>query len=178
MGRQRKWKWREALKKSKLLVVGATTERVTEIVEVGGTSLEQMQQFKYLGCTTHEKGKSTAEVYTRVGMAKAAMTKLFTIWKSKQITFLAKIAPPKICGNIRAVIWRRNWTHSERIEKKVNACETWCYRRMLGIKWTDKRTNESLSSEHGRQYTAWDSRAGKREKDAIVWSCHETSRRP
>ena len=42
--------------KIKLLVVGATIERIDEIVEEGGTTLEQVQRFKYLGCNIHENG--------------------------------------------------------------------------------------------------------------------------
>ena len=77
--------------KSKLLVVGETTERIDEIVQVGGRSLEHMQQFKQLRYTIHENGKSTAEAHTRVDMAKEAMSKLPTICMSKQITFLLKL---------------------------------------------------------------------------------------
>eukprot|EP00794_Sanderia_malayensis_P006629 gene6629-biopygen5401 len=77
--------------KSNVLVVGATSERIDENVEVGGAPLEQVQQFKYLGCTIHENGKSTAEVRIRTGMAKAEMTKLSTIWNSRKITFPVKL---------------------------------------------------------------------------------------
>eukprot|EP00794_Sanderia_malayensis_P014458 gene14458-biopygen11563 len=54
--------------KSNVVVVGATSERIDENVEVGGAPLEQVQQFKYLGCTIHENGKSTAEVRIRTGI--------------------------------------------------------------------------------------------------------------
>ena len=37
------------------------------------------------------------------------------------------------------------WTYNQEIEEKVNACETWCYRRMLGVKLTDKRTKILVS---------------------------------
>ena len=59
----------------KLVVVGATTERTEESVEVYGTLLKQVQQFKYLGCKIHGNGKVKSEVRTRVGTAKATMTK-------------------------------------------------------------------------------------------------------
>ena len=130
--------------KSKLLVVGATTERIDEIVQASGTSL---QQFKYLGCTIHQNGKSSAEVFTRVGMAKAAMTKLSTIWMSVQKIFLVKLRLLRSMVISMLLYGCETWTYNERIEKKVNACEMWCYRRMLGIKWTDERTNESTRQQ-------------------------------
>eukprot|EP00794_Sanderia_malayensis_P013234 gene13234-biopygen10555 len=39
------------------------------------------------------------------------------------------------------------WTYNEEIEKKINACEMWCNKKMLGIKWTDRRANESVRQQ-------------------------------
>ena len=39
------------------------------------------------------------------------------------------------------------WTGNEGMEKKFNSCEIWCYRKMLGIKWTYKRADESIRQQ-------------------------------
>src|SRR6218665_1182179 len=41
------------------------------------------------------------------------------------------------------------WTMTKKIEKKVNACEMWIWRKMQRLSWTEKKTNESVRMEIG-----------------------------
>jgi len=41
-------------------------------------------------------------------------------------------------------VWIRNWTLGENEERVINAFETWCWRKILKIKWTDRITNDEV----------------------------------
>jgi len=50
-----------------------------------------------------------------------------------------------------AVYGSETWTLGKNPEKVINAFETWCWRRMLKIKWTDRITNEEIFSKGERR---------------------------
>ena len=133
--------------KSKLLVVGHTPETIEEQVEVSGGPLEQVRQFKYLGCMIQGNGKSIAEVKIRVAMAKAAMCKLSPLWRSRKVRFRTKLLLVNSIVTSVVLYGCEAWTYNEEIEKKIKALEMWCYRRLLGVKWMDKRTNDSVRQQ-------------------------------
>src|SRR6218665_3077041 len=54
----------------------------------------------------------------------------------------ALIFPTVLCGC-------ETWTMTKKMEKKINACEMWIWRKMQRISWTEKKTNESVHMEIG-----------------------------
>src|SRR6218665_521406 len=44
----------------------------------------------------------------------------------------------------------KTWTKTREMEKKIDACEMWIWRKMLRVSWTEKRTNESILMEIGQ----------------------------
>src|ERR1700733_4733779 len=77
------------------------------------------------------------------------MNGLSKIWKDKHVSVETKKRL------VRALIFPvgmygcESWTKTQRMEKKINACEMWIWRKMLRISWTEKRTNESVRKELG-----------------------------
>ena len=85
--------------------------------------------------------------YTEQVRAKKATMELDTIWKDRGIRKELKM---KL---VKALIWpvitygAEGWTLKKDDERRLEAAEMWCYRRMLQISWTEKRTNKSILNE-------------------------------
>ena len=133
--------------KSKTLVVGKTPETLRSPVKLSGKQLEQAKQFKYLGCNMPDTGRSTNEVKMRAAMAMSSLIKVDKLWKSQKISFGVKLRLLRSIVIPVLLYGCESCTYSEEILKKFNAFECMCYRRLLGISWRDRRTNESVK-EH------------------------------
>ena len=102
---------------------------------------------KYLGSLKESDGSCTKDVTTRIAMAKKKMIDLNNIWKDRGIPIILKI---KL---LKTLIWpvmlygSESWTLRCEENNKINASEMWFYRRLLRVKWTDKRTNNSILVE-------------------------------
>jgi len=67
------------------------------------------------------------------------------------------------------------WTKTRAMEKKIDACEMWIWRRMLRVSWTEKRTNESILMEIGHargDYVA--ETEGSKTEDEVLRPCDES----
>lgn len=103
----------------------------------------------YLGTTITDKGGSTEEIKKRAAIAKTAVSKLTKIWKSRDITKRTKL---RILHTLVFSIFlyaSECCTIKKTDSDKINAFEMYCYRQMLRIPWTAKRTNASIIKELG-----------------------------
>ena len=85
----------------------------------------------------------------RLAMARTAMTQLSKIWADRSITKTTKIRLVKALVFPIATYGCESWTMTSSNTDKINAFELWCWRRMLRINWTMKRTNRSVLREVG-----------------------------
>ncbi len=65
-----------------LMVIGRNHKEIESNIQIDGTSLEQVSEFKYLGCTLTEDGKCTKELRIRLSMTHSALERLGRVWKS------------------------------------------------------------------------------------------------
>ena len=116
-------------------------------IKINGTILENVEHFKYLGSIKASDGTCRKDIVTRIAMAKQRMVQLTNLWKDRSIPTELKM---KI---LKCLVWpimlygSETWTMKRYDEKKVEAAEIWFYRRVLRIKWTDKRTNDNVLQE-------------------------------
>lgn len=102
-----------------------------------------------MGSTINNEGSSVPEIKRRIAKAKDVMTWLQNIWKNRGISFKTK------ARLVRALIFPiflygvEKWTIRERERQRIDAFEMWCWKRMLRIPWTAKRTNVSILSQLG-----------------------------
>ena len=77
------------------------------------------------------------------------MLKLRKVWKDRGISISTKVRL------IRALVFSvvtygcESWTLKKKARAKISSFEYWCWRRLLGISWKDRRTNESITKELG-----------------------------
>ena len=100
-----------------------------------GIKLGTVTSFKYLGAVVSDDG-SKPEVLSRIAQATAALTKLKPIWsKLKQMRSLVISIFLYAC---------ESWTLNAELEKRTQAFEMRCYRRLLNISYMDHVTNEEV----------------------------------
>ena len=75
------------------------------------------------------------------------MTNLDSIFKSRDITLLAKVHLVKATVFPVAMYGRESWTVKKAECQRIDAFELWCWRRLLRVPWTARRSNQSILKE-------------------------------
>ena len=112
-------------------------------IKVKGQKLGTVTSFKYLGAVVSDDG-SKPEVLSRIAQATAALTKLKPIWRDNNISLGSKV---KLMRSLVISIFLyacESWTLTAELEKRMQAFEMRCYRRLLNISYKDHVTNEEV----------------------------------
>ena len=81
------------------------------------------------------------------------MTNLDSILKSRDITLPTKVCPVKAMV-FPVVMYRcERWTIKKAERRRIDAFELWCWRRLLRVPWTAKRSNQSILKEISPEYS-------------------------
>ena len=106
--------------------------------------LKQVKLFIYLGASFNEKGDTIKEVTRRVAISKRANGDMHMIWRNREL-------PIPLKGKlVQLMIWpimsyeSETWIYLKSVQNMINVFERWCYRRMLGISWTEYVINEEV----------------------------------
>ena len=92
-------------------------------------------------------GDCSHEIKRRLLLGRKVMTNLDSIFKSSDITL-----PTKVCL-VKAVVFPvvrygcDSWTVKKTEHRRVDAFELWCWRRLLKVPWTARRSNQSILKE-------------------------------
>ena len=97
-----------------------------------------------LGSKITANGDCSHEIKRRFLLGRKVMTNLDSIFKSRDITLPTKVRlvkpmvfPVVMCG-------RESWTVKKAEHRRIDAFELWCWRRLLGVPWTVRRSNQSI----------------------------------
>ena len=126
--------------KTKIFTTDKTT--LSADIRVNGQILEKVNSFEYLGSLITCDGKCIREIKKRLNIAIVKIKQLQNIWKGTDIT--TKLRFLRACVFPIATYGCETWTIDRSSEKIINAFECKCYRRILRIPWTEKRTNMSI----------------------------------
>ena len=79
------------------------------------------------------------------------MTNLDSILKSRDITLLTKVRLVKVMAFPVVMYGSESWTVKKAECRRIDAFELWCWRRLLRVPWTARRSNQSILKEinHG-----------------------------
>ena len=101
------------------------------------------------------------------------MTNLDSILKSREITLPTKVHLVKAMV-FPVVVYRcESWTVKKAEHRKIDAFELWCWRRLLRVPWTARRSNQSISK--GDQSWAFIGRTDAEAETPILWPPHAKS---
>ena len=80
-------------------------------------------------------------------LGRKAMTKLDSIFKSRDITLLTKVHLVKVTVFPVVMCGCESWTIKKAEHQRTDVFELWCWRRLLRVPWTAKRSNQSILKE-------------------------------
>ena len=113
-------------------------------VFIGQDKIDNVEDFTYLGSSINAQGDMTKEINCRIGKASAAFNQLNKIWSSKKFSLKTKLRFYNT--NVLSTLlygcetWYLKITH----EKKLDAFDSKCLRKILHIKWNDFITNKEV----------------------------------
>ena len=97
-------------------------------------------------------GDCRHEIKRRLLLGRKAMTNLDSILKSRDIT-LPKRSSSQGYGFSSSHVWMWHWTIKKAEHQRIDAFELWCWRRLLRIRWTARRSNQSILEEISPEYS-------------------------
>ena len=99
--------------------------------------------FKYLGAIISNEG-SKPEILSRIAQTTAALSRLKIIWRDKNISLASKVKLMRTLILSTFLYACESWTLTAEIERRIQALEMRCYRRLLNISYKDHVTNEEV----------------------------------
>ena len=103
--------------------------------------------FIFLGSQITADGDHSHEIKTRLLLARKAMTNLDRILKSRDITLPTKVHLAKAMAFPVVMYGCESWTIRKAERQRINAFELRCWRRILRVPWTTRRSNQSILKE-------------------------------
>ena len=115
--------------------------------EIDGETVETVSDFILGGSKITADGDCSHEIKRRLLLGRKVITNLDSLLKSRDITlptnvrlFKATIFPVMMCGC-------ESWAVKKAERWKIDAFELWCWRRLLRVPWTARRSNQSIFKE-------------------------------
>ena len=108
---------------------------------------ETVSDFIFLGSKITADGDCSHEIKRHLLLGKKIMTNLDGILKSRDITLPTKGRLVKAIGFPIVMYGCASWTIKKAEPRRIDALELWCWRRLLRVPWTARRSNESILNE-------------------------------
>ena len=105
-----------------------------------------MADFIFLGSKITADGNCSHEIKRHLVLGRKVMTNLDSILKSRDITLPTKVRLVKAMGFPVVMYGCESWT-VKKAEHRIDAFELWCWRRLLRVPWTARRSNQSILKE-------------------------------
>ena len=98
-------------------------------------------------------GDCSHEIKRRLLLGRKVMTNLDSIFKSRDITLPTKVHLVKAMVFPVLMYGCESWTVKKAERQRIHAFELWCWRRLLRVSWTAKRSNQSILKEISPEYS-------------------------
>ena len=115
--------------------------------------METVRGFIFLGSNITADGDCSHGIKRRLLLGRKAMMKLDSILKSKDITLSRKVRLVKAMVSPVVKYGCESWTIKKAELRKIDAFELWCWRRLLRVPWTARRSNQSILKEISPEYS-------------------------
>ena len=121
--------------------------------QLDGETMETVRDFIYLGSKITTDGDCSHEIKTCLLLGRKVMTNLGSVLKSRDITLPTKICLAKAIVFPVVMYGCESWTIKKTEHRRIDAFELWCWRRLLRVPWTARRSNQSILKEISREYS-------------------------
>ena len=129
------------IQKTKIMASGLVTSW-----QIDGETVETVAEFTFLGSKITKYGDCSHEIRRCLLLGRKVMTNLDSILKSRDITLSTKVHLVKAMVFPVVRYGRESWT-IKKAECRIDAFELWCWRRLLRVPWTARRSNQSFVKE-------------------------------
>ena len=130
------------VQKTKIMASGPTASW-----EIDGETVGTVADFIFLGSEITADGDCSHEIKRRLLLGRKVMTNLDRILKSRDITLSTKVRLVKAMVFPVVVYGCESWTIKKAERRRIDAFERWCWRRLLRVPWTARRSNQSILKE-------------------------------
>ena len=130
------------IQKTKIMASGPITSW-----EIDGETVETVADFILGGCKITSDGDCSHEIKRRLLLGRKVMTNLDSIFKRRDITFPTKVHLVKAMVFPVVIYGCDSWTVKKAERRRIDAFELWCWRRLLRVPWTARRSNHSILKE-------------------------------
>ena len=130
------------IQKTKIMASGPITSW-----QIDAETVETVSDFIFLGSQINADGDCSHEIKRCLLLGRKVMTNLDSILKSRDVTL-----PTKVCL-VKAMVFpvvmyrRESWTVKKAEHRRIDAFELWCWRRLLRVPWTARRSTQSILKE-------------------------------
>ena len=139
---------RLSIQKTKIMASGPITSW-----QIDGETMETMTDFIFSGSKITADGTCNHEIKRSLILGRKAMTNLDIILKSRGTTLLTKVCLVKAMVFPVAMYGWESWTIKKAECQRIDAFELWCWRRLLRVPWSAKRSNQSILKEISPGYS-------------------------
>ena len=103
--------------------------------------------FIFLGSKINADGDCSHEIKRHLILGRKVMTNIDSILKNRDITLPTKVHLVKAMVFLVVMYGYKSWTIKKAEHRRTDAFELWCWRRLLRIPWTARRSNQSILKE-------------------------------
>ena len=121
--------------------------------QINGETVETVASFIFLGSRITADGDCSHEIKRRLLLGRKVMTNLDSILKSRDITLPTKVHLVTATVFLVVMYGCESWTIKKAEHKRIDAFEVWCWRRLLRVPWTARRSNQSILKEISPGYS-------------------------
>ena len=130
------------IQKMKIMASGPITSW-----EIDGETVETVSDFVFLDCKITADGDCSHEIKRHLLLGRKVMTNLDSILKSRDITLSTKVCLVKAMVFPVVMYGCESWTVKKAESRRIDAFGLWCWRRLLKVPWTARRSNQSILKE-------------------------------
>ena len=141
----------KTFKKQKIIKSGPITSW-----QIYGETMETVTDFIFLSSKITADSDNSHEIKRHLLLRRKAMTILDSVLKSNDITLLTKVCTVKAMVFPVVMYGCESWTIKKAECQIIDAFELWCWRRLLRVPWTARRSNQSILKEINPEYSLKD----------------------
>ena len=136
------------IQKTKIMASGSITSW-----QIDGETMETVTDFIFLGSKFTADGNCSHDIKRCLLLGRKDMTNLDSILKSRDITLPSKVHLAKAKVFPVVMYGCESWTIKKDEHRRIDVSELWCWRRLLRVPWTARKSNQSTLKEISAEYS-------------------------
>ena len=115
--------------------------------QIDGETMETVRDFVFLGSKITADGDCSHEIKRHLLLGRKVMTNLDSLLKSRKVCLVKTMVFPVVMYGCES------WTVKKAERRRIDPFELWCWRRLLRVPWTARRSNQSILKEISPEYS-------------------------